>query len=82
MTHLIEVAQGDFKAINGGYKTFIVVKTDRKYSVDDTLIIQGYENGESTSKLAELNYKIDYIDENSPALKKGYCIVGIKEKES
>lgn len=82
MTHLIEAAQGTFKAIKGGYQTFIVVKDDRNYAVSDTIIIQGYENGDSGGKLEELTYKIDFVDEKSAALKKGYCILGIKEKEN
>lgn len=83
MTHLIEIFGNNFKGVSGGYLTSLVVKNDRKYMPDDTLIIQGRETTDGSGPMKELNkFKIDYIlNGDTPGLKKDYIVLSIKEKE-
>jgi hypothetical protein len=85
MTHALKTWPVYFKEIESGVKTFELRKADRPYNTGDSLILQewDYEKGKYTGK--ELHASITYLLEGSEAekfgLKKGYCILGIKEKE-
>lgn len=86
MTHTLKTWPEYFKAIESGDKNFDLRKADRLFAVGDTLVLQEFDTDYGyTGK--ELIYLISYIlrEGESAAvqgIKKGFCILGLKEKES
>jgi hypothetical protein len=74
MTHLMEISSDLFTEVLNGNKRYIIVKNERLYSNDDTLILQ------VTASPDELLYKISSVDYNSNGLKTGYCIISFEPK--
>ena len=83
MTHAVKTWKQYFIAQENGYKLFELRKNDRNYKVGDTFISQEYDQnkGEYTGK--ETAYRISYVltEASDFGLKKGYCILQLKEIE-
>ncbi len=74
MTHLMEVSSDLFTEALNGNKRYIIVKNERPYANDDTLVLQ------VTESLDELIYKVSYVDSSTNGLKSGYCIISFEPK--
>jgi hypothetical protein len=81
MTHALKTEEVFFKDIISGAKTFEVRKFDRPFKVGDTLLLQEYNAEKKTYTGEEWNGHIVYLLEDPAYVKKGFCILGIKEKE-
>lgn len=84
MTHALKTWLRFFPDVAEGIKTFELRKDDRPYNVDDTVILQEYDELKNEYTGNEAAFSITYILRNAQffGLKEGYCILGIKEKES
>lgn len=86
MLHALKTWPGYFKAVKDGSKPFEIRRNDRPFKVGDTLMLQEYNNDGSEYTGQEYATIITYILSGSEAenlgCKKGYCILGIKEKEN
>lgn len=85
MRHFIPLQSDQFKRLNDGSKQFELIKEDRPYRTNDTLIYQEISGGqkndlEYTGK--EEEFTIIEVMNIAPGLKSGYCILGIKPKEN
>jgi len=74
MTHLMEVSSDLFTEALNGNKRYIIVKNERPYANDDTLVLQ------VAGSLDELIYKVNSIDSSTNGLKSGYCIISFEPK--
>jgi hypothetical protein len=82
MTHCLKTWPEFYKAIESGEKTFEVRKNDRKYKPGDALLLQEYDPTKEEYTGKEWHGHITYmIYDDFPALKKGFCVFGIKEKD-
>jgi len=83
LTHTLKTWPEYYKAIESGDKPFELRKADRLYASGDTLVLQEYEPEGIGYTGKEITFQISYIlrDTDFPAaIKKGYCILGLKEK--
>ncbi len=74
MTHLMEVTSDLFTEALNGNKRYIIVKNERPYANDDTLVLQ------VAGLLDELIYKVSSVDSSTNGLKSGYCIISFEPK--
>lgn len=80
-THALKTLPGFFSDIVKGTKTFEVRKNDRNFKMGDKLLLQeflpdkGYTGEEWEGEITYLLNHPDYC-------KKGFVIMGIKEKEN
>jgi hypothetical protein len=70
----MEVSSDLFTEALNGNKRYIIVKNERPYANDDTLVLQ------VTESLDELIYKVSYVDSSTNGLKSGYCIISFEPK--
>ena len=84
MLHALKTIQPYFDAVKTGNKTFELRKYDRPFTPSDTLVLQEWDNKEGKYTGQELTFTISYVlaDVVEYGLKKGYCILGLKEKPS
>jgi hypothetical protein len=86
MTHALKIWPTYFQEIELGVKTFELRKADRPYKTGDNLILQEYDDEQEKYTGKEFHASITYLLEGVEAekfgLKKGYIILGIKEKEA
>lgn len=89
MHHTLKTWPVFFKAVEDGLKPFELRKHDRLFAPGDTIVLQEYNEpddqsfGGYTGK--ELTFEVSYMltaEQFPNGLKKGYCILGLKEKES
>jgi len=73
MTHTIDVVEGLLELLKSGRKSFLVLKDDRNYIVNDTIVFQVLADRK------ELKMSIDYLEVEVPGLKNGFIILGLKE---
>lgn len=64
-----------------GSKTFEIRKRDRPFKLGDRLILQEYNPDTNDYSGNEWHGEITYILIHTDFVKKGFCIMGIKEKE-
>lgn len=81
MTQALKCLPIFFKAIIDGTKTFDVRRNDRLFKVGDKLLLQEYNNTENKYTGQEWEGSITYILDDPDYCKKGFVILGIKEKE-
>lgn len=82
MTHALKTHPEYFKAIVDGFKTFDIRINDRPFKPGDSILLQEYKPDDKTYTGREWSGNISYIlYDDFPGLKKGYCILAIKEKE-
>jgi hypothetical protein len=84
MVHTLKTWPVFFKAVEDGIKPFDLRKADRLYASGDTLVLQEYEPEGISYTGKEITFFISYIlrDTDFPAaIKKGYCILGLKKEE-
>lgn len=81
MTHALKTEPVWFADIVKGIKTFEVRKYDRPFKIGDAILLQEYdpEAGIYTGK--EWSGSITYLLDDPLFVKKGFCVLGIKEKE-
>lgn len=84
MTHALKTWLRYYKPLVDGEKTFELRKDDRPFTVGDTLLAQEYDELKNTYTGNESYFIITYIlrDAEFFGVKNGYCILGIKPKES
>lgn len=75
MTHTLTVDAQLFKKINTKEKTLMILKDDKNYVVNDTIIFQ------LEGEREELITTIEYLEIEVPGLKNGYVAFTIKPKE-
>mgnify|MGYP000122885120 FL=1 len=83
MTHALKTWPEFYEQVEKGLKSFELRKNDRNYKLGDDLILQEYnpEKKEYTGK--EWKGTISYVFDNEAfGLKKGFILLGIKEKEN
>lgn len=73
MTHTIDVAEGLYKLLESGTKSFLVLKDDRNYIAGDTIVFQVLADRK------ELKMTISCLEVEVPGLKNGFIILGLKE---
>lgn len=80
MTHALKTIPPFFKDIVEGKKTFEIRKNDRLFKVGDRLLLQEYipDPGKYTGQ--EWDGEITYILDNPDYCKKGYVVMGIRER--
>jgi len=83
MTHALKVWPDYFKAIESGVKVFELRKFDRPFNVGEKLLLQEWDPVSETYTGKEETRLITYVlsDADKFGLKKGYCIIGMKEIE-
>lgn len=76
MIHELKILPEYFDDVIEGYKNFELRKYDRKYSVNDIILLKEWNGTEYTGRVVKRYVK--YILRNCPqyGLKKGYCILG------
>lgn len=81
MTHALKTWLGYFESQENGDKLFELRKDDRPYKVGDVFLSQEYNQNKSEYTGKELTFRISYIlrDVEFFGLKKGYCIIQLKE---
>ncbi len=84
MTHALKTWIEFYKAVEDGSKTFELRKDDRPFNVGDTLLLQEYNSQHGLYTGKESAFVITYILKGASffGLKEGFCILGMKEKES
>lgn len=82
MTHALKTWPEYFSLIKDDTKTFELRKDDRPFEIGDTVILQEYSPPDTGYTGREEERVISYILRDVPhlGLKKGYCILGLKEK--
>lgn len=81
MTHALKTWPEYFNLMETGKKTFELRKDDRPFELFDSIILQEYLPKEKRYTGKELEFAITYIYRgNEFGLKKGYCILALKEK--
>lgn len=82
MTHALKTWPIYFDEVINGTKTYELRKEDRPFALGDTVLLQEYtlEDGYTGNEAA---FEILSILRDKPdmGLKKGYCILSIKEKK-
>ena len=79
MTHALKILPEYFKAVELGEKTFEIRKADRPFKLGDKLILQEWDGSKYTG--AEYKCFISYIIFGDQfGIKKGFCVLGIKEE--
>lgn len=81
MKHTLKTIQPYFSEVESGNKTFEVRKDDRNFQVGDVLFLQEYDKEKNSYSGKELEFVVIYILKDFPAIKKGYVVLGIREKE-
>lgn len=81
MTHALKTWAGYFKAIVDGTKTFEVRKNDRSFNVGDRLLLQEFDPETKSYTGEEWTGEITYYMDEPEFCKKGFVVLGIKEKE-
>jgi hypothetical protein len=81
MTHALKITSEYFDAILDGSKTFEVRKNDRPFKKDDAIILQEWHETNEKYTGNEWHGIITYILDSWEYCKKGYVILGIKQKE-
>lgn len=80
MTHALKTWPEYFKEVVDGNKTFEIRKFDRPFKVGDRLLLQEYNPNHPGYTGNEIEFTIGYILDNPDfGLKKGYCILSLKE---
>lgn len=82
MIHALKTLPGYFDSVQDGFKTFEVRKHDRPFTVDDSIVLQEWQADEGKYTGREWHGVITYMLTDPAYVKKGYCILGIKEKKS
>lgn len=83
MTHALKTWPEFFKSIESGDKPFEVRKADRPFKINDTLLLQEFNNEKQEYTGKEWEGTITYILEGGEfGVKKGYSVLGIKEKSN
>lgn len=84
MTHALKTWLKFYADLKDGGKTFELRKDDRPFNLDDTLLLQEFDEKKNGYTGNELFFTITYIlrDANFFGLRDGFCILGIKEKKS
>lgn len=81
MTHALKTWPLFFKSVKDGTKQFELRKNDRQFKLGDTLLLQEYNPQEKKYTGEEWEGTIIYVfSDESFGLKKGYVLLGIKEK--
>lgn len=80
MTHALKIVPPFFKDIVEGEKTFEVRRNDRLFKVGDSLLLQEFHGEKYTGQ--EWEGVITYILDSPHYCKKGFVIMGIKEKQN
>lgn len=75
MTHTLDVVKGLFELLETEAKTFILLKDDRNYVAGDTVVFQVLEDRK------ELEMRVSYLEVETPGLKNGFIVLGLKPKE-
>lgn len=83
MLHALKTHPEYFYAVKNGDKTFELRKMDRPFKVGDTIVLQEWKPDTEEYTGEEMIFNITYIltDAEKFGLKKGFCILGIKQKE-
>lgn len=81
MTHALKTWPSYFLDVTSGCKTFEVRKHDRPFKDGDTLLLQEYNPDKEEYTGKEWAGIIVYMMNNPDFVKKGFVILGIKEKE-
>lgn len=82
MTHALKTWPAYFLAITSGRKNFEVRKNDRPFKEGDIILLQEYDADKKQYTGKEWQGEITYVMNDSEFCKKGFVIMGIKEKES
>lgn len=81
MTHALKTWPSYFLDITSGHKTFEVRKHDRPFKEGDVLLLQEYDPEKRQYTGQEWKGEITYLMNEPEFCKKGFVIMGIKEKE-
>jgi hypothetical protein len=84
MTHTLKTWPEYYKSIESGRKTFELRKNDRLFTEGDTVILQEFDPEEEKYTGKEMTFTLSYLlsDAYQFGLRKGFCILGLREKES
>lgn len=84
MTHALKTWKEFYSLLEKGDKTFELRKDDRPFEVGDILLAQEYDKEKKEYSGKENPFVITFIlrDAEALGLKKGYCVLGIKEKSN
>jgi ParB family chromosome partitioning protein len=77
-THHLKTIQPFFEDIWDGIKKFELRKNDRKFKVNDILILREWDDKKNVLIGHRIKARITYILENFDGIAPGYCILGIK----
>lgn len=81
MTHCLKCWPEYFNDIKAGIKTFEVRKNDRPFQVGHPILLQEYNPETNSYTGKEWSGTITYLMADTDFVKKGYVILGIKERE-
>lgn len=81
MTHCLKIEPAFFKDVESGIKTFEVRKHDRPFNDGDPLLLQEYDPEKQVYTGNEWSGSITYVFSDPLYVRKGFCILGIREKE-
>jgi hypothetical protein len=76
MTHTLDVVEGLFNLLEGETKSFILLKDDRNYVAGDIIVFQVLDQRK------EFKTEVSYLEIETPGLKNGYILLGLKQKEN
>lgn len=81
MLHALKTIQPYFNQVKDGSKTFELRKFDRPFKPGDILMLQEFDAKDGIYSGEELQFTISYVlaEATEFGLKKGYCILGLKE---
>jgi hypothetical protein len=83
MTHALKTWPTFFKDVESGLKSFEIRKADRNFQLGDTLLLQEFDPEKKSYTGQEWQGHITYVfTDEAFGLKKGYVLLGIKEKEN
>lgn len=77
-THFLKTVQPYFEDIWDGVKRFEFRKNDRKFKVNDVLILREFDEKKNVFPGHRIKARITYILENFEGLENGYCVLGIR----
>lgn len=80
MLHALKTEPVFFEDIKSGAKTFEIRKADRPFKVGDTIVLQEFDPEKEEYSGNEWTGLITYLMDDPAFVKKGFCILGIKEK--
>jgi len=77
-THHLKTTQPHFEDIWDGIKKFELRRNDRKFKVNDILVLREWDENKNVYIGHRIKARIIYILDDFIGLQPGYCIIGIR----